>query len=118
MTKNMAKKKQTETKFIIRYGVGGGFNDVDNYKIIETTTLSNAETEAYNEACETYNTYEGSGGLRDIGEIMEDDGVDEGEAEEIYSEERESWLDYEAFEYTEEKYNEIVEKQGKQAFDN
>ena len=38
---------------------------------------------------------------------MEEENIEEGEAYDIFQEERESWLDYEVVEYSEERFNEI-----------
>jgi len=89
-------------KFIIGYGLSGGFGGIQNYEVIEAGSMLDAENEAYWKACETYEQYAGSNGLRDISEIMEEDEVEEDEAEVTYNDERESWLDYVAYEYSEE----------------
>lgn len=90
-------------KYIIQAGIGGGFNDVDNYRVIESLDIDAASIEAYYWACEIYDNYLGSGGLRDVSEIMEDEDCDEDEAIEIFNDDRESWIDYSAEEYTKEK---------------
>jgi hypothetical protein len=83
----------TQERWKIYAGLGGGFGGANYIKTI-TGTKQEAEAEAYQEAINSYESYEGSGGLRTISDIMEEDGVDEEEAEEIYNDERESWLDY------------------------
>lgn len=85
-------------KFEIRYGLGGGFGGCENkdWEPIEADSLEEAENEAYEQACQEYEMYEGMHGLRSAYQIMEEDGLDEDEAEEEWREERESWLDYEA----------------------
>jgi hypothetical protein len=84
-------------KFAIRYGLGGGFGGI-KYKdeeIIDAKNEDEANTYAYEMACQEYDSYAGLHGLRDIEQIMEEDNIeDEDEAEQIYNEERESWLDY------------------------
>jgi hypothetical protein len=74
-------------------GLGGGFGGA---QYVETFSGSEAEAEkvAYNRAIEEYESYEGLHGLRTSDQIEEEDGVDADEAERIYEEERESWLDY------------------------
>jgi hypothetical protein len=78
----------------------GTVNAVEE-EIIEATSLEQATEIAYEYACEDYESYAGLHGLRDIGDIMEEDGVNENEAEEIYLEERESWLYFDAEPYDE-----------------
>lgn len=75
-------------------GLGGGFGGATELEILEDVTREEAESYAYQLAINEYESYAGSYGLRDIDEIMEEDDVDDDEAEQIYSEERESWLDY------------------------
>jgi hypothetical protein len=47
-------------------------------------------------------------GIRDINDIIDEDGVDEEEAEMIFNDERESWLDYSAELYNSEKHDELL----------
>ena len=92
-------------------GIGGGFggaNFIERYE----GTLEEAESLAYQKALEIYDSYDGSGGLRTIDEIMEDDDVEYEEAEEIYNEERESWLDY----YVQEDNGEDEDEDGLNIF--
>jgi hypothetical protein len=98
---------ETENKFeglyIIGYGLGGGFGGARNFEVIQADSLEDAEKWALESACEYYESYAGSNGLREIGEIMEEDEIeDEDEAWQIYEEERESWLDYSAQPYSKE----------------
>ena len=87
--------------FIIGYGLSGGFGGIHNYEVIEAKDLNEAEGKSWEKACEEYENYVGNYGLRDIGDIMEEDGIDsEEEAEEIYNEEREGWLEYVAYPFT------------------
>lgn len=52
-------------------------------------------------ACAEYESYAGSNGLRDIEEIMEEDGItDDDEAWQTFAEEREGWIEYSARPYT------------------
>ena len=81
----------------IRYGLGGGFggvHDID-WEDSDAETEEEAEYEAYILACEEYNSYIGLYGLRTIESIMEEDEVDEEEAEWILQDECDSWVDYE-----------------------
>lgn len=83
--------------FQIRYGLGGGFGGAGDWEDCEEAkTLEQADKIAYEYACQDYDSYDGLHGLRDIEQIMEEDRVDEDEAEQIWRDERESWLDYEA----------------------
>ena len=84
-------------KFLIKAGLGGGFGGVDmlDGEIYEFETRESAEEMAYVLACDEYSEYEGLHGLRDIEQIMEEDGIDDyDEAVCCYEEERESWLDW------------------------
>lgn len=74
-------------------GLGGGFNSIRYIKTYEGTK-DQAEKEAYYAAVEEYESYEGLHGLRTVDEIMDEEGVDYEEAQQIYNEEMESWLDY------------------------
>lgn len=87
----------TKQKFQIRYGLGGGFGGCrhNEWEDCDADTEDEAGLEAWEAAKDEYESYVGLHGLRDYGQIMEEDGVDEEEAEEIYIEEMEGWLDYE-----------------------
>lgn len=74
-------------------GLGGGFGGAHFIRTYEGTK-ERAEKEAYYAAVEEYEGYEGLHGLRTIDEVMEEEGVDHEEAQQIYNEEMESWLDY------------------------
>ena len=74
-------------------GLNGGFGGASFIRNF-TGTKEEAEKEAYNDAIESYESYEGLHGLRTVDEIMDEDNVDEEEAQEVYNEEREGWLDY------------------------
>ncbi len=94
--------------YIIGYGLGGSFGGQRNFEVVEADTEKEASELAWGRACEEYESYEGNRGLRDISEIMEEDGVeDEDEAREIYEEEREGWLDYSARPYSKEYEKEV-----------
>lgn len=84
-------------KFEIRYGLGGGFGgcESNDWEEIEAENEERATDEAYTAACEEYDRYDGMHGLRSVSQIMEEEDVNESDAEEIWTEERESWLDYE-----------------------
>lgn len=94
-----------EVKYQIKYGLGGGMNTFESceWEDVEwCSTEKEAQEEAYIMACEDYQSYEGLYGLRDIGQIMEEDEVNEEEAIEIYNIERDSWLVYDVREVKEE----------------
>lgn len=84
-------------KFEIRYALSGGFGGCKNkdWEEIEADDLEEANKIAYQSACEEYESYVGLYGLREVSDIMEEDGVDETDAEIIYLDERENWLEYE-----------------------
>jgi hypothetical protein len=95
-------------KFYIRHALGGGFGGVKNasWEEIEAEDIEKATDAAWELACEDYGSYVGLHGLRDLDQIMEEDDVGEDEAIDIYGEERESWLDYEAVADKPEDYEE------------
>ena len=99
-TKHKAMETTKKEFYIISYGLGGGFGGRNIYDVIKATSLEDAETQAWQQCCEVFEQYAGSNGLRDIGEIMEEEGVDEDEAVSIFEEERESWLDYTAVKFS------------------
>lgn len=101
--------KVYENYFIIGFGLGGGFGGIHQYEVVKSKSLNSANDEAYQRSIEEYESYVGSNGIRDIDEIMEDDGVDYDEATQIFNDEREDWLDYEAFPFTREKELEIID---------
>lgn len=82
----------------MRYALGGGFGgtEMQEWEECHSTTEESATEEAYEMACDEYDSYDGMHGLRDTSMIMEEDEIaDEDEAYEVWKEERESWLDYE-----------------------
>jgi len=103
----MSGENYFEGLFIIGYGLGGGFGGANIFEVIQVDTLEEAETEAWKRCCEEYDTYAGSQGLRTIEKIVEEDGLEEKEAEQAFAEERESWLDYSAAPYTKEYEKEV-----------
>lgn len=104
---------KTENKFeglyIIGYGLSGGFGGARNFEVIKVENQEEADKCAFEMACEEYEIYAGSNGLRDVSEIMEEDGIeDEDEALQVYYEEREGWLDYSAQPYSKEYEKEAM----------
>lgn len=97
-----------EGYYIIGWGLSGGFGGIQNYEVIIADSEEDAESQAYQNAIEEYQNYDGMHGLRSISDIMEEDGIDdEEEAESIYNEEREDWLDYSAKPYSKEYEKEV-----------
>lgn len=91
--------------FWIRYGLGGGFGGPGAWESTLAKDLDDAETQAWEAACEKYDTFDGLYGLQTIGEIKEEDPeLTEGDAEEQWRESRESWLDYQATDKKPEGY--------------
>ena len=84
-------------EYQIRYGLSGGFGGCQRkeWEDCDSETENKAVQEAWERACEEYDSYAGLHGLRDTEQIIEEDGVSAEEAQEIYVEEREGWLDYE-----------------------
>lgn len=80
-------------KFEMRYsGIGTCVNN--EWEDCDANTFDKAQEEAYQLARQDYEGYEGYHGIRGICDIMEEEGLDEKEAEEEYNQEIESWLDY------------------------
>ena len=80
-------------KWAIFAGLGGGFGGATFKEVVECSR-EEAEKQAYYSAVEDYDNHSGMNGLRDTSDIMEEDSCEEDEAEQIYNEEREGWLDY------------------------
>jgi DNA-binding ferritin-like protein len=95
-------------KWAIFAGLGGGINSVCFHEFLETT-YEDAIQYANQIAEEDYESYVGMYGLRELSTIMEEDDVDEEEAQIIYNEERESWLSYYVEEYNSEKHSQYEE---------
>ena len=94
-------------KYLIRYGLGGGFGGMTEAEVEEFDNEDAASAYAWEKACEHYDQYDGSNGLRSTEQIMEEDEVEEDEAQTIWSDEREGWLDYEAVPYDEAEHKEL-----------
>ena len=88
--------------FLIKGGVFNLFMDED---AIESVSYDTAINEAYLMACEVYDGYAGLHGIMSENDYIEDGQAEnEDEAREIYRDDRESEIDYEAHEITEEQY--------------
>lgn len=86
-------------KFWYKAALGGSFGGTDcaDWVLSDANTYEDAEKEAYEEACQMYESYEG---LYDVEEeYPEDDEYDEDEAWGTYCDQCESWLDYEVKEF-------------------
>ena len=90
------------TLYKIKYGLGGGFGGAKDFEILDLGTLEEAQSAAYEMAVEFASMFEGSCGLPDFYEIKEEEACSDEEANEIYYEELENWLDYSVEEYHEE----------------
>lgn len=97
-----------ENLFIIGYGLSGGFGGAQNYEVIEAENQAEADEIAFEMACDEYEQYDGMYGLRSIDDIMEEDELDESDAEEQWIEEREGWLDYSAVPYSKEAEKKVL----------
>jgi hypothetical protein len=95
-------EKNFEGLWIIGFGLAGGFGGIRDYMVIEAESEDDAAEIAFEMACEHYEKYEGMYGLRTVDEIMEEDELDEEDAESVYSEERDNWLAYTAVAYSKE----------------
>lgn len=82
-------------KYLIKFGVGGGYNDTENYSVVDCETQEQAESEAQQSAIETFDSYD----------VQMECDIDEDE--DGYLEERESWLEYSAELYDEVKHKDI-----------
>jgi len=84
---------------------GGCFNIDENETVTATIDEGHAMDEAYEMACECYDSYAGLYGI-----MSEEDYIEEGEAEnfdeawELYREDRENTVEYDAVEITAEEY--------------
>ena len=72
--KNLETK--TENKFeglyIIGYGLAGGFGGARTFEVIQVDSQEEADKWAWENACDEYDRYAGSNGLREVGEIMQE----------------------------------------------
>lgn len=75
-------------------GLGGGFGGAQYHCTREFKDQDDAEEFARELAMAVYDSYAGLHGTRDIQEIMNEDEVDEEEAERIYEEEMDSWITF------------------------
>ena len=76
-------------QFEIRYGIGGGYNDMQT-EVIEVDDLQQAERDAYDAACEMFESYDV------FGNQNPDYDYDSEGYQDDYNEERENWIEYSA----------------------
>jgi len=94
--------------WIVGYGLGGSFGGIQNYEVVDVKDEQEAIDEAYQKACDYYDSYAGDSDLRDINAIMEEEEIDDEEiACDIFCEEREDWLEYEALKFTVENIEKV-----------
>jgi len=96
-----------EKYYIIGSGLGGSFGGIRDYNVIKFNSLEEALECAEFDAKETYQSYEGSGGLRDLCQVMEEDQLNEDDAVDEYNQEVESWIVYSAVEYSKEEEKKV-----------
>lgn len=71
----------------------GSLNRAEYIETFEGTEEQAAKL-AWEYACEDFESYAGLHGTRDITDIMIEENLEWDEAEDIFNDERESWLDY------------------------
>ena len=82
-------------KYRIYAGLGGGFGGANYIKTIEGVEESDAETEAYEEALNIYNGYEGLHGLFNREDALEEDpDLTEHELYCMEEDDKNEWLEY------------------------
>lgn len=92
-------------RFEIHAGLGGGFGGAQFQYYFECADEDMAMDVAFEEACEQYEGYDGMHGISSVEDILQEhnENVEEGEdweelteedADLMWREERESWLDY------------------------
>ena len=106
---NLETENKFEGLYIIGYGLSGGFGGARNFEVIQADTQEDAESWAWESACDEYESYVGMYGLRDLSQIMEEDDIeDEDEAIQVYEEERETWLEYGVKPYSKEYEKKVM----------
>lgn len=85
-------------KYNIYAGLGGGFGGATYRGTGDFKSFADAEEEAYTLAIEEYESYEGYHGIMSWNDVAEENNLDtfedSAEIDDLYSEERENWLDY------------------------
>jgi hypothetical protein len=94
-------------KYCIRYGIGGGYNDI-TFDIIEANSLDEAADQAYQGARDKYDSY----GLEDkVAENHDEEdweALSEEDKETAVNEDFESWAEYSARDYVPVEHDELV----------
>ena len=88
-------------KFKIVYGVRTGMPDTIKHQVIYAKDIEEAESICRKLVYSLFSLYTGNYGLREVVQIMREEEVDELRAEQIFKEERERRVIYEAEEYEE-----------------
>ena len=84
-------------RFKITYDLGGSLCGSGDEFEEEFETQSQADQEAYEKACELYDSFVGMYGLRTEDDIAKEESLDDlDEIRQIFEQERESWLEYSA----------------------
>lgn len=87
-------------KYNIYAGLGGSFGGATYQGTGDFKSREAAEQAAYEAAVEEYEMYEGSHGILDWYDVAEEEGLDPNdednypEIDELYNEEKESWMEY------------------------
>ena len=81
-------------KYRIFAGLSGSFGGAKEQGVFTFSDEDEAIEEAYQAACQIYESYEGLHGLRTAREIMYEEECCMEFAEDIYYEERQNWLAY------------------------
>ena len=81
-------------QYIIFAGLVGSFGGAQEQGVFTFYDEDEAIEEAYQAACQIYESYEGVQGLRTVQEIMYEEECSMEFAEDVYYEERQNWLDY------------------------
>lgn len=82
-------------RYKLTYGLGGGMNTIESH-VEDFNTQEQADEQAYQLAVDDYESYAGMHGLMDYDEALAEAEGDEDDAQDIYNESREGWLEYHA----------------------
>ena len=85
-------------RYNIYAGLGGSFGGATYQGTGDFNSIESAEEMAYRCAVEEYEMYEGLHGIRSWSDIADEEGLDyeedEDEINEMYNDEKESWMEY------------------------
>lgn len=87
--------------YLVKYGLGGGFGGAKESEMLECEDKEKALDAAYELAVEFASHFEGTNGLPDYQQIKEEHQCSEEEANDIYYELLENWLEYSVVEFVE-----------------